>query len=333
MNLDINFKAYRVNISDNGEALHSIENMHVAEVLSNNILVKVEYSSLNYKDALSASGNQGVTRHYPHTPGIDAVGTIAHTESSKYKIGDKVIVTGYDLGMNTDGGFGEYINVPDFWAIPLPNGLSPKESMTIGTAGFTAALMVHHLLRCSHKPYENEVLVTGASGGVGSLAVNIASKVGFKVVASTGKADSKEYLLNLGANSIIHRDEVIDKSGKALAKGRWDCAIDTVGGSTLESIIKSLKKQGSVVACGNVASAELNTTVFPFILNGVNLLGVNTSSTPHELRKYIWEKLAGEWKPDFEKIITETTNLENLNSYINKILKGQISGRIVVKHE
>ena len=250
------------------------------------------YSSLNYKDALSARGNKGVTRQYPHTPGIDASGTVIESTSPEFKEGDQVIVTGYDLGMNTLGGFGEFINVPADWVVPLPVGLSLKESMVIGTAGFTAALAMHHLLQCLQKPGDGPLLVTGATGGVGSLAILLASKLGFEVIASSGKSYKQEYLTSLGAKKVIERSAVDDQSGRMLLRAQWAGAIDTVGGNTLATVLKSLQQHGNVAACGNVASPLLNTSVFPFILNGVNLLGVNSATTPMPLRREIWDNLS-----------------------------------------
>ncbi len=326
------FNAYWVTEEPDGTFRHQIIERNTDDLPQNGVLIKVSFSSLNYKDALSASGNKGVTRRYPHTPGIDAAGVVAESNSADFKPGDQVIVTGYDLGMNTMGGFGEYINVPAEWVIHLPEGISLKESMVLGTAGFTAALSLHHLLRCGQKPANGTILVTGATGGVGSLSVSIASKLGFEVTASTGKNEQKDYLINIGAKTIINRSEVDDQSGRMLLRPQWAGAIDTVGGNTLATILKSLKPHGNVACCGNVSSPLLNTSVFPFILNGVNLLGVNSATTPMPLRRSLWQKLAGEWKPESFLINAETVNLENIHSGIERILKGGITGRVVLEH-
>ena len=330
--INLPFKAFWITEETDGTFYHQIIKRNTDELPQNGVLIKVAYSSLNYKDALSASGNKGVTRHYPHTPGIDAAGIVVESNSTDFNPGDEVIVTGYDLGMNTMGGFGEYINVPADWVVPLPTGLSLKESMILGTAGFTAALSMHHLIRCGQKPEDGTLLVTGATGGVGSLSVSIASKLGFNVTASTGKSDKKEYLELLGANTIIDRGVVDDKSGKMLLRPQWAGAIDTVGGNTLATVLKSLKTHGNVACCGTVASPLLSTSVFPFILNGVNLLGVNSATTPMNLRKNLWAKLAGDWKPDFSSIEIDTIGLLDLQKNIEKILCGQITGRVVVEH-
>lgn len=326
------FKAYWVTEETDGSFHHQVIERNTDDLPKNGVLIKVAFSSLNYKDALSASGNKGVTRRYPHTPGIDAAGNVIESNSPDFKPGDPVIVTGYDLGMNTMGGFGEYINVPAGWVVPLPAGLSMKESMILGTAGFTAALAMHNLLRCEQKSENGSLLVTGATGGVGSLSVAIATKLGYEVTASTGKADKAEYLSKLGAKTVINRTEVDDLTGRMLLRPQWAGAIDTVGGNTLATILKSLKPHGSVASCGNVASPLLNTSVFPFILNGANLLGVNSATTPMLLRRELWNKLAYEWKPDLQLIKTELVGLNEMHLCIEKILKGEISGRVVLEH-
>ena len=240
------------------------------------LLIEVKYSSLNYKDALSASGNKGVTRKFPHTPGIDAAGVVATSSTSQFGAGDQVIVTGFDLGMNTAGGFGQYISVPASWAVKVPQGMTLKESMAYGTAGLTAALCVMRLMAFGLTKDSGEVLVTGATGGVGSVAVGILAKLGFNVVAATGKTDEKDFLTQLGAKAIISRDEANDTSGRPLQKGRWAGVVDAVGGNILATAIKSAKYGGLVAACGNAMSADLAVSVYPFILRGVSLLGVDS---------------------------------------------------------
>jgi alcohol dehydrogenase len=329
---NIPFNAFWVTEESDGSFKSQILQRYTSDLQQNGVLIKVAYSSLNYKDALSAAGNKGVTRHYPHTPGIDAAGIIAESNSDKFQPGDEVIVTGYDLGMNTAGGFGEYINVPAEWVVPLPEALSLRESMILGTAGFTAALSMHHLIRCGQKQQDGSLLVTGATGGVGSLAVAIASKLGFNVTASTGKTDKEEYLINIGAKTIVDRSAVDDQSGRMLLRPQWAGAIDTVGGNTLATILKSLKTHGNVASCGNVSSPLLNTSVFPFILNGVNLLGVNSATTPMLLRESVWKKLSGDWKPDLQRIETKIIGLNELEMSISDILQGKITGRVVLEH-
>lgn len=325
-----NFKALMVS-EENGKYIRRISERNINDLPQNDVLINVKYSSLNYKDALSAAGNKGVTRKYPHTPGIDAAGIVEESKSDKFRIGDEVLVTGYDLGMNTSGGFAEYIRVPSEWVVKLPKGLSLKESMIYGTAGLTAGLSVYALERCSEEKINGEVLVTGATGGVGSIAVAILSKMGYKVTASTGKQDKIEFLKKLGAHEVIGREEVDDKSGKALLNRKWQAAVDTVGGNILATVIKQMDYRCSVAACGNVLSPELNTSVFPFILRGVNLLGINSAETPMELRVNIWQKLANEWKLDNLNDIYSECSLEELSDKIDLILKGKIAGRVLVK--
>jgi putative YhdH/YhfP family quinone oxidoreductase len=289
----------------------------------------VKYSSLNYKDALSATGNKGVTRKYPHTPGVDAAGVIVDSTTKSFGAGEQVIVTGFDLGMNTAGGFGQYISVPSGWAVKLPQGLSLKDSMSYGTAGLTAALCILRLMAAGLTKDSGEVLVTGATGGVGSVAVAILGKLGFNVVAATGKTGEKEFLAGLGAKAIISREEANDTSGRPLQKGRWAGVVDTVGGNILATALKSARYGGLVAACGNAMSPELNVNVFPFILRGVSLLGVDSVEVPLRARTMAWQKLAGEWKIDLSSIVSEVS-LEELNPKIDEILKGAVRGRVLV---
>ncbi len=327
------YKAFRVTETPNGLFSRQIEQLNISELPERGVLIRVKYSSLNYKDALSAHGNKGVTRRYPHTPGIDAAGIVIKSNSGLFREGDEVIVTGYDLGMNTSGGFGEYINVPAEWIVPKPAGLSLKESMIFGTAGFTAALSIHHLLRSGQEPQAGPILVTGATGGVGSLAVAMLTLLGFDVIAATGKPEQENLLRKLGAKTVIDRKETDDLSGKALLRPRWSGAIDTVGGNILATLLKSCAEHGNIACCGNVSSPELHTTVFPFILNGVNLLGVNSATTPMANRKILWEKLSNVWKPILPAELIHETNLMDLDLYITKILQGKITGRVVLKHD
>lgn len=293
------------------------------------LIIEVKYSSLNYKDALSATGNKGVTRKYPHTPGIDAAGVVADSTTKLFAVGDQVTVTGFDLGMNTSGGFGQYISVPALWATKLPQGLNLKESMGHGTAGLTAALCIIRLMASGLTKDSGEVLVTGATGGVGSIAVAILAKLGFNVVAATGKSNEHDFLNKLGAKAVISRDEANDTSGRPLQKPRWAGVVDTVGGNILATALKTTKYGGLVAACGNAMSADLNVNVFPFILRGVSLLGVDSVEIPMRARQMAWSKLAGEWSIDLSDIVKEVS-LDQLNPQIDAILKGALRGRVVV---
>jgi putative YhdH/YhfP family quinone oxidoreductase len=299
----------------------------------NDTLIKVYYSSLNFKDALSATGNKGVTKKYPHTPGIDAAGIVVKSNNDKFKEGTSVIVTGYDLGMNTPGGLGEYVSVPDEWIVKLPDRMSLEESMIYGTAGLTATLSVMRLIEEKVDPSGGEVVVTGSSGGLGSACIAILKKAGFIVTAVTGKDNFKESLMALGADSVISRDEVDDKSGKLLLPARWIAAIDTAGGNILSSITRSTKKYGCVVSCGNVASYELNTNVFPFILRGITLAGIDSAECSHHTRSIAWGKLASEWNViSLLKSVNRFITLDEAGHYLELMMRGKSCGHIVVKH-
>ncbi len=288
------------------------------------------YSSLNYKDALSANGNRGVTRRYPHTPGIDAAGTVVESQDPSIRPGDEVIVQGHDLGMNTPGGLGQFIRVPAHWVVERPIGLSLLESMMLGTAGFTAAQCVQRLLDAGVTPVQGEILVTGATGGVGSIAVGLLAREEFTVVAATGKLDHQEFLHALGASEVIDRAELDDMSGKALLKGRWAGVVDVVGGNPLATAIKSTKPGGFVTACGNAASGDLSLTVYPFILRGVSLLGIDSADCSQDMRRRIWRQLAGPWRlPTLERLAT-MCRLDELDGHIEHMLAGRHTGRIVV---
>lgn len=315
-----------------GTYTRQITSRDVSELPANDTLIRVRYSSLNYKDALSATGNKGVTRSYPHTPGIDAAGEIAESADPDLKSGDEVIVTSYDLGMNTPGGFAEYIRAPAAWVVPKPDGLTLSEAMILGTAGFTAALGADQLLKHGISPESGEVLVTGATGGVGCCAVAVLAKIGYRVVAATGKADAHDWLASLGAAQVISREEADDASGRPMLKERWAGVIDTVGGNILASALKATRRDGCVVACGLTQSNELHTTVFPFILRGVTLQGVDSAVTKMPLRVELWRKLASEWKPSADALesIAHEVTLDGLNPKIDAILRGQIRGRVVV---
>ncbi len=296
------------------------------------LLIQVLYSSLNYKDALSAYGNKQVTREYPHTPGIDAAGVVVTSQSEQFQPGDEVIVSGYDLGMNTAGGFGQYIRVPAQWAVARPDSLSLKESMILGTAGFTAALCVNKLQRNGLEPELGPVLVTGASGGVGSVAVALLAQLGFAVTACTGKADQRDFLLSLGAAQVIDRSALIDEEKRPLLKERWAGAVDVVGGDILFNVLKSLQYGGSVACCGLVAAPTFEANVFPFIMRGVNLLGVDSAYTPIRIKSLLWKKLSSDWKLQkltFDKLLTEIS-LAQLADYLALIYRGETVGRVVL---
>ena len=313
-----------------GEFSASISKLELEKPAEGFVQIKVSHSSLNYKDALSASGNKGVTRNYPFVPGIDAAGAISDSNSSQFTEGDEVIVTGYDMGMNTPGGFGEFINVPVGWAVKKPDNLTSLEAMSIGTAGLTAAASVLKIYESS-KESDLPVLVSGATGGVGSIAVMLMSKLGKEVSALTGKSSSVDFLKSIGATSVIMRDEYLDSPSKAMERPLFSCAIDTVGGNVLSKMLPQISPHGVVACCGNVAGIEVNTTVFPFILRGISLCGIDSAESAIDFKSSIWQKFADEWKLDFSSIIKIVTK-ENLQPEIDLILKGGQKGRVVLTH-
>jgi putative YhdH/YhfP family quinone oxidoreductase len=303
----------------------SLDDLPVGE-----LVVKVHYSSLNFKDALSSVGNPGVTRNFPHTPGIDAAGEVVSCEDNFYQPGDKVIVTSYDLGMETDGGFGQMIRVPNQWALALPKGLSLKESMMFGTAGLTAALSVLELVENGVNPESGPVLVTGATGGVGSLAVAILAKIGFKVTAVTGKLEETEYLKGLGAEAVISRETLMTGNERPMLKTTWAGVVDCVGGDMLAAAIKSTQYDGVVTCCGLVGSTDLNVSVFPFILRGVRLIGIDSAECPMARRTRAWRKLADEWKLDNLAGMVDEITLDGLEEKVQSMLKGGLKRRALV---
>ena len=322
------FLAMVVEEQADGSYTRTIRERTVDDLPPGEVLIRVRWSSLNYKDALSASGNKGVTRKYPHTPGIDAAGLVEESRSDRFRPGDKVLVTSYDLGMNTAGGFGQYIRVPADWVVALPAGLELRESMVLGTAGLTAAMSVT-ALSAGVTPEKGEILVTGASGGVGSMAVAILARLGYAVCAASSKDTA--FLLGLGAKTVITRAEVNDANGRPLLKTRWAGVIDTVGGNTLATAIKSTAHRGIVTCCGNVASPDLQLTVFPFILRGVTLVGIDSQNLPMDERVAIWQRLAHEWKPAQLGTMGREVTLASVEGEIARILQGGQQGRVVIK--
>ncbi|MEN8232146.1 MAG: YhdH/YhfP family quinone oxidoreductase [Thermodesulfobacteriota bacterium] len=324
------YKALVVKEASPNTYTREIETKTINELPKGDLLVRVHYSSLNYKDALSASGNRGVTRHYPHVPGIDAAGVVEESSSIDFSPGDQVIATGFDLGMNVSGGYGQYIRIPAGWALHCPQHLSLRESMIYGTAGFTAAQSVEKLVSHPVLPEQGKILISGATGGVGSIAVSIMAKLGYSITAVSGKPEASDYLTRLGAAEIISRQQAADSSGKPLLKEKWAGAIDTVGGEILATAIKSTAYGGLVTCCGNVASPELPLSVYPFILRGVSLLGIDSAKCPIHIRQEIWQKLAGAWKiGNLDSLVTEC-RLPELSGIIEKMLQGRQTGRVIV---
>ena len=294
------------------------------------VLIDVRYSSLNYKDGLSATGNPGVTRNFPHTPGIDAAGAVLESTAAQFKPGDEVIVIGFDLGMNTPGGFGQRIRVPAGWVVSLPAGLGLEQSMILGTAGFTAALAVDKLEGAGMRPGGGPVLVTGSTGGVGSVAVMLLAHLGYEVAAVTGKTSQHDFLRGLGANEVLGREALIEGANRPMLKERWGGVVDTVGGDILFNAVKSLRYGCSLAACGLVASPQFAATVLPFILRHVNLLGVDSVQLPLSEKARIWSKLAGAWRLERLSTLKAGFTLSTISAGIDRILAGEMVGRGVL---
>ena len=325
------FRALLVEKTESQQFPRSVVERHTDDLPAGDLLIDVAYSSLNYKDALSATGNPGVTRRYPHTPGIDAAGRIVESTSDRFSAGDEVIVIGFDLGMNTAGGFGQRIRIPDGWAVPMPAGLNPRSAMTLGTAGFTAALCVDKLQTIGGLvPGDGPVLVTGATGGVGSVSVCLLAKLGYEVHAVTGKADRHEFLKHLGAAEVLSREDALANAERPLGRETWGGAVDTVGGDILVNAVKSLRYGKSVAACGLVASPNIPATVLPFILRHVNLLGIDSVELPLDQKAALWDKLAAPWRLNDLQDLTTVLTLDTLSDAIDNILAGATIGRGLV---
>lgn len=325
------FKALQIIESAEKQYTRAIVQRAIADLPAGDVLIKVHYSALNYKDALSSIGNKGVTKQFPHTPGIDAAGMVEASDSPAFKMGDEVIVTSYDLGMNTSGGLAEYISVPAKWIVKLPTGLSLKGAMIHGTAGLTAGLCINALINHGLKPEQGKVLVTGSTGGVGTLSIAILAKLGFEVVAVTGKPEAVDFLKQIGASEIVSREALDDQSGRPLLKSIYAGVIDTVGGNILATALKSLTYGGLAAICGLVASAELHTTVLPFILRGNTLFGIDSAECPMLLRESIWQKLASDWKPTDLTILAKEITLEEVPAQLDLMLQGKAFGKTIVK--
>lgn len=326
------FRTMVVSETEDHKFIRSITEKSMDDLPDGDVLVKVLFSSLNYKDALSSIGNKGVTRKYPHTPGIDAAGIVESSTTKNFKPGDEVIVTSYDLGMNTSGGFGQYIRVPEGWVVIKPEGISLKESMIYGTGGFTAGLCILGLLDHGIRPESGEILVTGAAGGVGSISVKLLSNLGYDVVAVNGLNDETDHLKKLGAKRIISIEDATDKSGRPILKEQWAGCIDTIGGDILATAIKSMKMGGPVSCCGNVASGDLPLTVYPFILRGVILVGIDSQNCSMPVRKNVWDKLSKEWKLPELNNMAEEISIQEINSKIDLMIAGKSRGRTVVNN-
>ncbi|WHY56319.1 NADPH:quinone oxidoreductase family protein [Peribacillus simplex] len=325
------FDALVVNKQDDQFTVN-IQQLSLDDLPQGEVLIRVHYSGVNYKDSLAAIPNGNIVSSYPIVPGIDMAGVVVSSEDSRFKEGDEVIATSYGIGVSQSGGYSQFARVPAEWIVPLPDGLTMKEAMIIGTAGFTAALSVLRLEENNLTPEQGSVLVTGATGGVGSFAVSILSKLGYSVEASTGKESEHEYLKKIGAATIVSREEVYDGKLRALGKQKWSGAIDPVGGEPLASVLSQIKYGGAVAVSGLTAGTSLPATVFPFILRGVNLLGIDSVNCPMDTRLKVWHRLATDFKLDhLEQLIQQEITLEELPDVLPTLLKGEARGRTIVK--
>ncbi|MFT8318459.1 MAG: acryloyl-CoA reductase [Sporolactobacillus sp.] len=309
-----------------------IQQLTLDDLPKGEVLIRVCYSGVNYKDSLAAVPDGNIVRSYPFVPGIDLAGLVIASEDARFKAGDQVIATSYGIGVTHFGGYSEIARIPADWIVPLPSGLSLKEAMIIGTAGFTAALSVQRLEENQMEPGKGKVLVTGATGGVGSFAVAILSARGYIVEASTGKKTATDYLRAIGAATVIDRSDVYQGTIKALQRQKWAAAVDSVGGDPLAALLSQIQYGGSVAACGLTAGTQLRATVFPFILRGINLLGIDSAYCPMSVRQSIWRRLAGEFKPShLENFIQNEVTLDQLPGALPTLLKGEARGRTLVK--
>ena len=324
-------KAFLVKKIGDKEFTADVKEVAIPKCGENEIVIKVTYSSLNYKDALSSVGNPGVTRNFPHITGIDVAGTVYESTSSIFKVGERVLVTGYDMGMNTNGGHAEFVKIPADWVARIPDAITDKEIMTFGTAGLTAALSVNELMDNGIRPESGSILVTGATGGVGSIAVSILSKIGFTVVAISGKEEKTDYLKRIGASEVILRDTFNEEAKKPMMGEKYAGVVDTVGGEVLANALKYIKYDGVATCCGLTSSHELNTNVFPFILRGVRLIGIDSVECKLEKKQAAWEKIASKWKISTLNSITNEITLNEVKDAYSLLLAGKAVGRYVVR--
>jgi putative YhdH/YhfP family quinone oxidoreductase len=308
-----------------------VQNVSFEQLPKGEVLIKVAYSSVNYKDGLASIPEGKIVRSYPFIPGIDLSGYVVSSSDPRFHEGQQVLVTGYEVGVSHYGGFSQYARIPADWIVPLPAGLTLKEAMIYGTAGFTAALSIMRLEDNGASPEKGKMLVTGATGGVGGAAVSILHKKGYQVVASTGNLDATDYLKSLGASEVISREDVMQNSGKSLNKQQWQAAVDPVGGNMLAAILSKIEYGGSVAVSGLTGGAEVPTTVLPFILRGVNLLGIDSVYCSTERRANLWERMAQDLKPErLETLVDREVSLQELPEALSDILKSKTLGRVLV---
>lgn len=324
------FNALRVH-NDDGRVEARLERIALDDLSPGNVVIRAAYSCINYKDAMAVTGKGKVARRYPLVPGIDVAGTVLRSDDPRYKAGERVLVTGYGLGEGHDGGYSEQVRVNADWLIRIPEGLSEREAMQIGTAGFTAALALERLERAGTNPASGPVLITGATGGVGSLAIDIFSKAGYSVTALTGKADQADYLKALGADEVLLTDQ-IELGKRPLESGRWGAAVDSLGGDMLAWILAGTKPWCNVASIGLAAGVQLPTTVMPFIIRGVSLIGIDSPLCPHDIRERVWQRLAQELKPrHLDRIGSQEIGLDSIAEACGELMARKVTGRYIVK--
>ncbi len=331
MPLPEQFRCYLIEKTPDGVVSSSITPRKTAELPTGEVTVRVLWSSLNYKDALAATGNPGITRQFPHIPGIDAAGVVAESSSPEFPIGTEVIATGHELGVERWGGWAEFVRVPAAWLVKRPAGLTLEEAMTIGTAGFTAAQCVQALIHAGVTPDRGPIVVTGATGGVSSMAVQLLAQLGYEVTAVSGKLDRVEWLHQLGAKAVIDRETFLQVPNRPLLSATWAGGVDTVGGTMLATLIRSVSHRGCVAACGVVGGADLPLTVYPFILRGITLAGIDSAWCPEDRRAEIWNRLATDWKPGHLADSRIVIDLNQVGPAVQQILQGQIAGRTLIR--
>ena len=324
------FRAYRI-FEEGGKSAGRFVDLTLDELDPGEVVIRTQYSSVNYKDALAATGAGKIIRRFPCVGGVDAAGVVESSQDARFQAGDEVIVTGYDMGVAHDGGYAEYARVPAGWVVPLPKGLSLFEAMALGTAGFTAALAIHRLEQNELAPDKGNVIVTGATGGVGSLAVQMLAQLGYHVVALTGKDSEHAYLRALGASEILPRSGLDLSSTRPLESARWAGALDAVGGATLAWLTRSMQQNGVIASFGNAGGAELHTTVYPFILRGVRLIGIDSAAAAMPLRREIWRRLASDLRPAHLDAVTRAIRFSQLPEACDAMLHGMARGRVVVR--
>jgi putative YhdH/YhfP family quinone oxidoreductase len=324
------FNAYRI-FEENGKSIGRFVELSLDDLDPGTVVIRTHYSGVNYKDALAATGAGKVVRRFPCVGGVDVSGVVESSQDARFKAGDQVLVTGYDMGVAHDGGFAEYVRVPADWVVPLPVNLSLFDAMALGTAGFTAALAIHRLEQNELTPDKGKVVVTGATGGVSSLAIRMLSQLGYHVVAMTSKASEQEYLRALGASEILLRSDIDWTSKRPMEKAQWAGALDSVGGDTLAWLTKSMLQNGAIASYGNAGGLELHTSVFPFILRGIKLLGVDSAATQMPLRKQMWQRLAGDLRLDRYDQIAHRIALADLPDVCARLIAGVSHGRSVVE--